>query len=81
MRGRVRGGVSAGVLSANGAMMVELVGKDQFVARWRDRELGLDDLARLVLSHCCDSELRALAEAYLAAKAGLLEELESLGFQ
>ena len=61
--------------------MVELVSKGQFVARWGDRELGLDDLARLALSHCCDVELRAMSQAYLAAKARLLEELENLGFE
>jgi hypothetical protein len=62
-------------------MMVDLVSKGQFVARWSDRELGLDDLARLVLSHCCDIELRTMAEAYLAAKTRLLEEFENLGFE
>jgi hypothetical protein len=70
----------AGV-AAGRAVMAELVGRGQFVARWRDRALGLDDLARLVLADCVDLELRATAQAYLVARAALLEELENLGFE
>jgi hypothetical protein len=61
--------------------MVELVGRREFVTRWRDRALGLDDLSRLILADCVDSDLRAMAQAYLAARATLLEELENLGFE
>jgi hypothetical protein len=60
--------------------MVELLNKRQFAARWGDRELGPDDLARLILSHCDDLVLRAIAQEYLGSKARLVEELENLGF-